>query len=261
MESTPEVDSGKSLAKNQISAEAIQVGSELHVDIWLKAVTTHPQSILIRSTDINGEMRSAFFHIDKEVREVPIINDRPGDITREIKVDRKAISRKPTREFTWSPDKVRTKKRPGKIALEISSLLLTISLFTAMIVGALQLRVVLTGSMRPTINPGDMVVAISPKYFEPQKGRVALYVARDLQGKAVTTWAHRIVGGDAIFGFEFKGDANAQPDLGRPKLSDIKGVVLFTIPKLGRIFSPIPLILIVSGVFIMFSVLRRNEEA
>ncbi len=257
MESTPEVDSGKSLAKANILAGAIQVGSELHVDIWLKAVTTHPQSILIRSTDINGEMRSAFFHLDGEVREVPIINPHPGEITREIKVPK---SKKISREFTWSPEKVKIKSRKRKLILEMASLLLTASLFAAMFSGFLQLRVVLTGSMRPTINPGDMVFAVSPKYFEPQKGRVVLYVARDLQGKPVTTWAHRIIGGDRSSGFEVKGDANPQSDIGRPKIKDIKGVVLFTIPKIGRVLSPIPLILIVSGIFLMATVLRRGQD-
>jgi signal peptidase len=129
-----------------------------------------------------------------------------------------------------------------------------------MLTGFLQLRVVLTGSMKPTINPGDMVVALGPNYFEPQKGRIVLYTARDLQGNAVTTWAHRIIGGDSAHGFDVKGDANDQPDIGHPKLNDIKGVVLFTIPKIGRILSPVPLALIVTGIFIMYSVLRRSDE-
>ena len=68
-------------------------------------------------------------------------------------------------------------------------------------------------------------------YFQVDRfnriGDVVLYSARDLQGKVVTTWAHRIIAGDGIKGFTIKGDANAAPDVNIVPSSDIKSIMFF----------------------------------
>jgi hypothetical protein len=105
--------------------------------------------------------------------------------------------------------------------------------------------------MQPVINPGDMIVAISKDVVQPEVGKVVLYSARDLQGKAVTVWAHRIIDGDNLRGFTIKGDANDQPDIGNIPLSDIQSVVILRIPFVGHIFNIYSLILIFSGLILL----------
>jgi hypothetical protein len=67
----------------------------------------------------------------------------------------------------------------------------------------------------------------------------------------VTTYAHRIIGGSAQRGWTIKGDNNSQPDYGLKADSDVKGVVLLTIPKLGRLLSPLPIALMLGGIWLI----------
>ena len=129
-----------------------------------------------------------------------------------------------------------------------------------MIAGITQIRIVLTGSMQPAINPGDMLIAVSKDYVNPEVGDVVLYSARNLEGKAVTVWAHRIVDGNAREGFIIQGDANPQPDIGVIPLSDIQTVVLLDIPFVGRIFNVYSLALIFSGLFLLSYVFSKRKS-
>jgi uncharacterized membrane protein HdeD (DUF308 family) len=47
-----------------------------------------------------------------------------------------------------------------------------------------------------------------------------------------------VIGGDEKSGYLVKGDANDQADVQRPITSEIEGVVLFTIPKVGLLLNP-----------------------
>ena len=115
----------------------------------------------------------------------------------------------------------------------------------------MQLRVVLSGSMLPVLKIGDVVVVESTKYRQPKLNDIVLYTARALDGTPVTTYAHRIIDGNAKDGWTIKGDNNPQPDYGIKKNEDVKGVVLFTIPKLGRLLSPIPIALLLIGMWLI----------
>jgi len=117
------------------------------------------------------------------------------------------------------------------------------------VAGVLQARVVLTGSMVPNINPGDIVITTTPKHLDPAKGKIVTYTVKRLNGTPVALFTHRIIGGDAKSGFTVKGDANPSPDPQKPKISDINGVVLFTIPWLGNVTNPHYLILILLAGF------------
>ena len=139
-----------------------------------------------------------------------------------------------------------------------------LALLVAFLTGALQGRVVLTGSMKPEINPGDLLITKSAKFAQPKVGDVVIYAARDLQGQAVSTWAHRIISGNAEEGFVTKGDANPAPDVGKPKLADIESVLLFKIPSIGQYLDPLVIILTGSGLMLLifvFSLWRRTEVA
>jgi signal peptidase I len=115
--------------------------------------------------------------------------------------------------------------------------------------------------MKPSINPGDLIVAVSQNIIEPSMGKVVLYKARDLQGKPVTVWAHRIISGDARKGFVIKGDANSQADIGVIPKTDIQSVVLTRIPFVGHLFNIYSLILIFSGLLVLsFASPRKKRE-
>jgi signal peptidase I len=124
-----------------------------------------------------------------------------------------------------------------------------LSFVTLNFAGVLEARVVLTGSMVPIINPGDIVITTNPKHLDPVKGKVVTYTVKKLNGTPVALFTHRIIGGDAKTGFIVKGDANPSPDPQKPKISDINGVVLFTIPWLGNVTNPHYLILLLLAGF------------
>jgi len=262
-ESTTPVDSSSSsleVEKYDITANAIYVGDDLHIDLWVKTAGTHPQSIMIRSIDGEGNMRSSFMHVDgEEVRRVPTFGSG-------VELALEASRPLKPKELTWTPDKsARTKKVPKqvktrsplKFIMEIIGVTLMAAIVAMMAFGAIQLRTVLTGSMVPAIHPGDIVVAVLPQWDAPKVGKVAIYHARDLQGNAVSSWAHRIIGGDATDGFTFKGDANPAPDLNHPKLNDIEGVMLFKVPAAGKYLNPFTVGLCIVGIALITWAKRR----
>ena len=118
-------------------------------------------------------------------------------------------------------------------------MLVVLVLFTAFsFTGAFKSRVVLTGSMAPAINPGDIVITVPVKDRNLQKGDVVTYQARRFNGEGVGVFTHRIIGGDSKSGFLVKGDSNPSPDIQKPKTSDILGLVVFRIPFLGHLITP-----------------------
>jgi signal peptidase I len=129
--------------------------------------------------------------------------------------------------------------------------------------GAVKARVVLTGSMAPAINPGDIVLLASPSRLAPEVGEVATYTARRFSGESVGLFTHRIIGGDATTGFTMKGDANPSPDVQRPKIADIEGVVFFVIPFLGYLFSARTLMILIPllvGLWFIADALRNSND-
>jgi len=129
--------------------------------------------------------------------------------------------------------------------------------------GAVKARVVLTGSMSPAINPGDIVLLASPTRITPEIGEIATYTARRFSGESVGLFTHRIIGGDAETGFTMKGDANPSPDVQRPKIGDIEGVVFFVIPFLGYLLSAKTLMILIPllvGFWFIADALRNSND-
>ena len=255
MESPKEVDSSldiaaTDIAATEIKAQPVYVGDDLHLDLWVRPKMGHPKSILIRSVNEKGEMRSSLIQVDHDVRVIP--NYTTG------------VALAEEESFNQNDKKNRSKKNAFRKISEITSGAIVLALLVAFLTGALQGRVVLTGSMKPEINPGDLLITKSAKFAQPKVGDVVIYAARDLQGQAVSTWAHRIISGNAEEGFVTKGDANPAPDVGKPKLADIESVVLFKIPSIGQYMNPLVIILLGSGLMLLifvFSLWRRSEVA
>ena len=80
-------------------------------------------------------------------------------------------------------------------------------------------------SMEPTLLTGDLAVTQrQPSYA------VGDIVAFETEGGVVI---HRIVGGDAVTGYQVKGDNKERPDLWRPRPEIIVGKVWFWVPQMG----------------------------
>lgn len=139
-----------------------------------------------------------------------------------------------------------------------AAILVTFSVLSS--TGYIKARVVLTGSMQPTINPGDIVLTAPISRVEPKIDDVAAYQARRFDGAPVGVFTHRIIDGDGKSGWVLKGDNNPSPDVQKPKNNDILGVVIFVIPWLGNLlskqvlFTVIPL---VAGMWFLLDTLRK----
>lgn len=95
---------------------------------------------------------------------------------------------------------------------------------------------VLSGSMRPAFDPGDVVIINEKKPSELTKGDVITFSREDVY---VT---HRIVDAkeeNGSLSFVTKGDANQTNDQALVPESAIEGVLLFHIPYLGFILQEI----------------------
>ena len=140
----------------------------------------------------------------------------------------------------------------------LAAVLVTFSVLSS--TGYVKARVVLTGSMQPTINPGDIVITAPITRVEPKIDDVAAYQARRFDGAPVGVFTHRIIDGDGTKGWVLKGDNNPSPDIQQPKNKDILGVVIFVIPWLGNLlskqvlFTVIPLI---AGLWFLLDTLRK----
>ena len=127
--------------------------------------------------------------------------------------------------------------------------------------GSIKARVVLTGSMAPAINPGDIILTTPPTNITPEIGSIVAYVGRRFDGTAVGVFSHRIIGGNAQSGFIVKGDHNPEPDTQQPKIPDITGVVIFVIPLIGKFLTPkalIVLIPLIFGLWLIFDALKNE---
>jgi len=141
----------------------------------------------------------------------------------------------------------------------LSTILISFSALS--VTGYVKARVVLTGSMAPSIKSGDIVILLPTKHRDPKIGDVVAYTGRRFDGSAVGVFTHRIIAGDAATGFTVKGDANPSPDVQKPKLADISGIVLFAIPFIGHFLTPKALLIFVPlifGLWLVIDALRKD---
>jgi len=102
------------------------------------------------------------------------------------------------------------------------------------VVGAEHSFVVLSGSMSPAIDPGDVVIVDRTDPATIDEGDVITY----LRGSADTPTTHRVVGVEADGGrytFETKGDANEESDPQPVAGPNVLGRVVLTIPYIGHV--------------------------
>ena len=146
------------------------------------------------------------------------------------------------------------------IGYVLSAILISFSVLSAS--GFVKARIVLTGSMAPTINPGDVVLLAPTPRTQPYIGDIVAYTARRFSGEIVGTFTHRIIGGNPVDGFLVKGDANPSPDVQQPKAEDISGVVFFVIPLIGKLLTPKALMILIPvgvGIWLIIDTLRSDS--
>ena len=118
-------------------------------------------------------------------------------------------------------------------AVVLLGLLLVTSLIP--VPGNLEVKIVQSGSMEPSIKTGALVV-IRPS-SEYHIGDVIMF-GEDTKTQVPTT--HRIVADEVrsgVFYYTTKGDANEDPDPQAVAQSAVKGKVLFSIPYLGYLLD------------------------
>jgi len=161
-------------------------------------------------------------------------------------------------------------KKILKIGYEVSvGILLLIAVFVAIplfpTIGNYKIKIVISGSMEPTIHTGSIVVVKPEKKYLP--GEIITF-GKDAKKDIPVT--HRIVEMRAQEGkyvYRTKGDANSTEDMKEISENIIIGKVLFSVPLLGFIFDfvkkPIGFILLVilpSMIVILGEVEKISKE-
>jgi signal peptidase I len=142
----------------------------------------------------------------------------------------------------------------------LSAVLISFSVLSAS--GFIKARIVLTGSMEPVIHAGDIVILAPTPRTQPEVGDIAAYTARRFSGESVGIFTHRIIGGNPVDGFLMKGDNNPSPDVQRPKVEDISGVVFFVIPYIGKFLTLKMLMIFIPvavGVWLIIDTLKGDS--
>lgn len=147
----------------------------------------------------------------------------------------------------------------------ITVVIIMIGLFLIMtlfpIKGNYQVKVVLSGSMEPTIHTGSIVI-IKPgsKY---KVGDIIIF-GKDTKTEIPTT--HRIVSSRAVEGnilFITKGDANEDIDFTEIYEKDVNGKILFSVPFMGYIINFIRkpvgviIVIIIPALYIIFDEIKK----
>ena len=201
---------------------------------------------------------------------VALITVSDGEEERSALITSKGFVMVASKDYVVAPkERLDPKKQPVRMwatrvakicAFAIIGLLATFAaLNVANIVNS---RVVLTGSMIPAVNPGDILITVKPSLVAPQVRKIVVYTGKRFDGTVVGSFAHRIIDGDAKTGFTVKGDANPDPDTQKPTLDEIDGVVFIRVPFLGRLLQPqvlMLLLLIGFGISLVWSALRDDE--
>ena len=236
--------------KKNTSPGKVYVGEELNLDLWVETINPDEKSMLIRKTTPTGETSSVLLHlVDSNVKVIPNFASNAGHAL--------SVKPEPISQIESKIEKPRIKVLP---IFEYAALILGIIFLVFSATGIFQTRVILTGSMKPTLDPGDVVFAVAPTLSKPEVGKTVIYTARDLTGNAVTQWAHRIIGGSDKDGWTIKGDANPAPDINTVPTTDIASVVLFSLPFIGKFFNPLTLLLFGLGIVLLIFIISRIRK-
>jgi signal peptidase I len=216
------------------------------IDIWVENPNLTPSSnILVTISSMQGEKTSLI---------------RPGKV---VETKAKYFVQTPPERIVTGREKAMRKVKNSFVAIGYILAAILISFSALSFADVVKARIVLTESMKPSINSGDLILTVSPERLTPKVGDVVSYTARRFDGAPVGTFSHRIIDGDPVSGFTLKGDNNPKPDVQRPTIADIDGVVIFVLPYLGLLLSPRALFIIIPSIFgfwLVMDALRGDDE-
>jgi signal peptidase len=109
---------------------------------------------------------------------------------------------------------------------------------------------VLTGSMRPALPVGTVVVVRPTPVEQIAVGEVVTFLAHDPGTSATRVVTHRVIGIDPGPVLRTRGDANDAPDPGGTVAADVRGVLWYSVPWVGRIPST-SWLLVAGGVLLL----------
>lgn len=206
---------------------------------------------------------------EKDARTLITISD--GDVEKTVLFTKRGSTVVDPHEYVVAPPE-RKSLEPAAVRKQyLRTLLIGASwfvvtlLFSFVVVtatGIISAKVVLTESMKPVINPGDIVLVAPLRDKIPQVGDIVTYTGKRVDGTPVAQFTHRIVGGNTDEGFIMKGDNNKDADVQQPKLDDIEGIVIFIIPLIGKLLSTknlINLAIAGFGIWLIWDALREKD--
>jgi signal peptidase I len=137
----------------------------------------------------------------------------------------------------------RDRARPGRRALKAIALAAALALVAGWVVllrptalGGPATYVIVSGmSMRPSLQPGDLVVAFERDAYAV--GDVVVFAVPTAEAGGGTHIVHRIVDGSPRTGFLVKGDNRESADHWRPTAEEIKGQMQLSVPHVGTVLA------------------------
>ena len=219
--------------------------SESGYEVWIEGKSFYPKSNILVTVSSGTVERTAY-----------ISDGAISEINASLLVDAPEVVESAPKE-----NKLRGLGKYVSIAGYIAAIILLA--FSALsFSGNVKARIVLTGSMEPSISAGDVIITTPITRKVPKINDVVAYQAKRFNGEKVAVFSHRIIGGDIENGFIMKGDANKSPDPQKPKGEDILGVVFFVIPFIGNLLTPKALFLLIPclfGLWLIMDALKNVE--
>ncbi|MGL4606620.1 MAG: signal peptidase I [Eubacteriaceae bacterium] len=136
----------------------------------------------------------------------------------------------------------------------IGLLLIGIAGFALPQIFGVKLFSILSGSMKPTYQVGDLIYTVPTDFKDIKVGDTITYVINE----AGTVVTHRVIEkNEGEQTFRTQGDANNSPDGNGVEYKNVVGVVEFSIPQLGRIIEPLSTLQgkIIAGAVILIGII------
>lgn len=124
-----------------------------------------------------------------------------------------------------------------------------------------RLYIVLSGSMQPSLEIGDIVVAKKTNEENIDKGDIITFI--DESGNTITHRAIDVIINDGKKCYQTKGDNNNSKDVGLVTIENVRGKYAFKIPKVGGIISNIvtPTGLMIAILLLSIGYMNASREA
>jgi signal peptidase len=117
----------------------------------------------------------------------------------------------------------------GQVVLVVLAVVAGWYLWPASFGGCTTLTIVSGHSMEPTYVTGDLVIS---RCGDPVVGDVIVYQPESTGGARII---HRVIGGDAVSGWQMQGDNNDFVDPFTPRGAEVVGVAQVHIPRVGMV--------------------------